>query len=161
MTPLNEAVLREVKLAAKYCGVSLIGFGVDVSVLHLMMWLRLEPAWARVVSLTCAMHVTFVINGLKVFHQLDRPRLIGQWASYMACNAAGNVSNYWIFVTLVSTHWQVISNPTFAVAVGSASAWVINFAATRFVVFPHCHPQAPSVCPRNDPSPASPVSPPQ
>ncbi len=150
----------EAKLAAQYCGVSLIGFGVDLAVLHLMLWVGLEPAWARVVSLLCAMHVTFVINGVHVFRQLDRRRWLSQWARYMACNGFGNFCNYWAFVTLVSTHWPVISNPTFGVAAGSICAWVINFAATRFVVFPRRRlPQA-SPCQESDPSPASRGSPP-
>ncbi len=152
----NEAVLRELRFAANHCGVSVIGFGVDVAVLHIMLWVGLEPAWARVVSLACAMHVTFVINGLRVFRQLDRRLLVGQWARYMVCNGIGNICNYWIFVTMISSHWPVIANPTVAVAVGSAGAWAINFCATRFVVFPQCHQQEAQPCPRNDPSPTSP-----
>lgn len=159
MKPLKQTALSELSLAAKYCGVSLLGFCVDVAVLHLMLWLGLEPAWARVVSLVCAMHVTFVINGLHVFRQLERGRWLGQWASYMACNGFGNICNYWIFVTMVSTRWQVISNPTVGVAVGSICAWAINFAATRFVVFRRCRPLEAQPSPRNDPSPAAPGSP--
>jgi len=158
MAKLTETIFGEAKLAAKYCGVSLIGFSVDVAVLHLMLRVGFEPAWARVASLASAMHVTFVLNGLHVFRQLDRRRWLGQWARYMACNGLGNFCNYWIFVTMVSTHWRLIANPTFAVAVGSAAAWVLNFATTRFLAFPaRCSPQAePSPC--NDPSPASPGS---
>jgi putative flippase GtrA len=158
MKNLTKAAAREAWIAVQYCGVSLVGFGVDVSVLHLMLWAGLQPAWARVVSLLCAMHVTFVLNGLHVFRKLDRQRWVGQWARYMACNGFGNACNYWIFVTLVSTHWQFVSNPTVAVAAGSAWAWLINFAMTRFLVFPHSKPPAPSQ--QNDPSPASPGSPP-
>lgn len=156
MTLPEQPVLRELKFAAHHCGVSVIGFGVDVAVLHLMLWVGLEPAWARAVSLLCAMHVTFAVNGLGVFRQLERRLLVGQWARYMVCNGFGNVCNYWIFVTMVSSHWPVIANPTFAVAVGSVSAWVLNFSATRFVVFPHCHRQEARPSPRNDPSPTSP-----
>jgi putative flippase GtrA len=132
----RETQARPKGLTIKYGGVSLIGFLVDFAVLHLFIKLGLQPAWARVISLLCAMHVTFVLNGLHVFRQLTWRDLPRQWASYMLCNGFGNMCNYWIFVTLVSLHWQVVSAPAFAVAAGSLSAWVINFTATRLVVFP-------------------------
>jgi putative flippase GtrA len=126
---------KERRLVLRYAGVSLIGFVADATVLHLFIELGMAPAWARLISLAFAMHVTFVLNGLHVFRQLDRKRLPRQWGGYMATNAFGNFCNYWIFVTLVSTHWRVIANPLFALAVGSFTAWVMNFAATRYVVF--------------------------
>ncbi len=158
---MRQTFRREAKLTVQYCAVSLIGFGVDLAVLHLMLWVGLTPAWARVVSLACAMHVTFVLNGVHVFRQLERRRWLGQWASYMACNGFGNVCNYWIFVSLVSTHWPVMSNPTFGVAAGSVCAWAINFTATRFVVFRRRPSPSASPCPGSDPSQASPESPPR
>ncbi|HUO22274.1 MAG TPA: GtrA family protein [Caulobacteraceae bacterium] len=143
-------------IALSYCGVSLVGFVVDVAMVRLMIRLGLEPAWARVVSLLCAMHTTFVLNGLHVFRQLQLRTLPGQWARYMLCNGFGNLCNYWLFVTLVSTHWPVIAAPSFAVAAGSVAAWAINFAATRFVVFPHRPSRA---SPQdNGPSPTGPES---
>ena len=126
---------KERRLVMKYAGVSLIGFVVDATLLHIGVELGLSPAWARVISLACAMHVTFVINGLHVFRQLDRKRLPRQWLSYMATNAFGNFSNYWIFVTMVSTHWPVVSNHLVALGVGSLTAWIVNFISTRFFVF--------------------------
>ena len=126
---------KDRRLILKYAGVSLIGFCVDAALLHAGVALGMSAAWARVISLVCAMHVTFVINGLHVFRQLDRRRLPRQWLSYMATNAVGNLSNYWIFVTLVSLHWRVVSNHLFALAVGSLTAWIVNFLSTRYFVF--------------------------
>jgi len=126
---------KERRLVMKYAGVSLIGFCVDAAILHTLVELGMAAAWARLISLTCAMHVTFVINGLHVFRELDRKRLPRQWAGYMLTNAFGNFCNYWIFVTLVSTHWPVVSNHLFALGVGSLTAWATNYASTRFFVF--------------------------
>lgn len=126
---------RGLTLLAKYCGVSLTGFVIDVVVLRVAIHFGMEPAWGRVLSLILAMHVTFVLNGLHVFGGLERRKVVRQWAWYMLSNGFGNVMNYWIFLTLVSTHWPVIANPTFAVGVGSVSAWVFNFTATRLLVF--------------------------
>jgi putative flippase GtrA len=155
---LPNGLAREGALAAKCCGVSLLGFCVDLALLHAMLWMGLQPAWGRVVSLLCAMHVTFVVNGLHVFRQLDRRRFVGQWVRYMLSNGLGNVCNYWIFVTLVSTHWSVIASPLFAVGAGSIFAWVINFCATRFFVFPRRRRLRASLSPGNDPSPTLPGS---
>jgi putative flippase GtrA len=133
--PDRRTIISEARLALTFGGVGLIGFCVDAALLHLGLGLGL-PAWAaRIVSLFCAMQATFTINGLHVFRCLDRKRLVQQWAGYMAANGLGNFCNYWIFLTLVSTHWAVISNHYFALAVGSLSAWAINFAGTRLFVF--------------------------
>jgi putative flippase GtrA len=130
-----KTAAREMGFAAKFGGVGLIGFAVDAALLRLGLWLGLQPAWARVISLTCAMHATFLINGLLVFQTL-RWRTSGrQWLAYMLANGFGNFCNYWIFVTLVSLHWRPVSTPLFALSVGSACAWAINFAGTRLFVF--------------------------
>jgi putative flippase GtrA len=131
----RSRLLDECRLAARYTGVSLIGFVVDVVVLHLLLAVAIEPAWARVVSLTIAMHVTFVINGRHVFQTLSWQSLPRQWWRYMVSNGLGNLCNYWIFVTMVSTHWLAVSIPVVALATGSAAAWAINFAAARHFVF--------------------------
>jgi putative flippase GtrA len=130
-----SATIGEVHLAAKHCGVSLIGFAVDALVLHFALQSGLQPAWARLISLLVAMHVTFVINGRHVFRCLDRSNWPRQWLGYMLANSLGNLCNYWIFVTLVSTHWRVIAEPYVALGIGSVGAWVINFLATRWLVF--------------------------
>jgi putative flippase GtrA len=81
------------------------------------------------------MQATFAINGLHVFKSLDRARIGRQWLGYMMANGFGNFCNYWIFLTLVSTHWPVVSNRYLALAAGSLSAWIINFIGTRLFVF--------------------------
>ena len=127
---------REARLALTFGGVGLVGFAVDATLLHLGLAAGF-PAWAaRLVSLFCAMQATFVINGLHVFRSLDRTRLIPQWIGYMMANGLGNFCNYWIFLTLVSTHWPIASNHYVALAAGSFSAWMINFTGTRLFVFP-------------------------
>lgn len=126
---------REARLALAFGGVGLIGFCVDAALLHLGLEAGL-PAWAaRIVSLFFAMQATFTINGLHVFRCLDRRKAVRQWIGYMLANGFGNFCNYWIFVTLVSTHWQTVSNHYVALATGSLSAWMINFAGTRLFVF--------------------------
>jgi putative flippase GtrA len=131
----SHPFLQEARLALTFGGVGIVGFCVDAAVLHLGLEAGL-PAWgARLISLFLAMQTTFIINGLHVFRCLDRTRLIHQWAGYMLANGFGNFCNYWIFITLVSLHWAIISNHYVALAIGSLSAWAINFIGTRLFVF--------------------------
>jgi putative flippase GtrA len=132
------AQCRRHSFKAKYLLVCGCGFAADLAVLKLGVMLGMEPAWARVISLICAMHVTFVLNGLIVFQGFERgARLAHQWFCYMATNAFGNLCNLLVFTTLLSLHVQVISNTVFAVATGGMVAVCINYLGTRLFVFKH------------------------
>ncbi len=113
---------REVRLALAFGGVGLVGFCVDAALLHLGLDVGAAAWAARIVSLFFAMQATFTINRLHVFRDLDRTRLVRQWTGYMLANGFGNFCNYWIFLTLVSTHWPLVSNHYAALAAGSLSA---------------------------------------
>jgi putative flippase GtrA len=126
---------RRRRLLAKFTGVALIGFAVSAAILHLGLEAGLRPWAARLVALVCAMNLTFLINGRFVFHALARRRFFARWAAYAANSAVGNFCNYWVFVTLESTHRPVIGNPYVALLAGSVTAWAINFIGARFVVF--------------------------
>jgi putative flippase GtrA len=136
-TPLNaggSAFRRERKTALQYCAVSLVGFVVDAAILRAGLSFG-PPAWVRIISLICAMQVTFTLNGLMVFRTLTWRSLPRQWSSYMLTNGFGNLCNYWIFVTLVSLHWRIVSDPMVALCAGAFMAWMINFLCARFLVF--------------------------
>jgi len=131
----TAAAGREARLAIKFMGVSMVGFATDALLLQIGVASGIGTAWARLFSLAVAMQVTFIINALMVFHAHDRSRWGRQWLRYMLSNGVGNVCNYWIFVTLISTHWPIASNRLFALCVGAFCAWMMNFASARFVVF--------------------------
>jgi putative flippase GtrA len=122
-------------LKARYVMVCGCGFITDLMMLKLGVLLGMEPAWARMISLICAMQVTFALNGLVVFRGLERQRLTHQWACYMATNAVGNVCNLLVFTILLSLHRAGLSNPVFAVAVGGCAACCINYLGMRTLVF--------------------------
>jgi len=135
MARLSSAALEHCWLAAKFTGVSLIGFAIDATLLQLALRAGAEPAWARVFSLVSAMQVTFVINGLHVFRTLDWASWSSCWWRYMLSNGFGNLCNYWIFLSMVSTRWSVVSLPMVALSAGSLAAWTINYLCARFFVF--------------------------
>jgi len=135
---MEEVVLpqpRRRRLLAKFTGAALIGFVISAAILHLGLQAGLRPWSARLIALLCAMNVTFLINGRFVFRALTRQRFLAQWAAYTANSAIGNSCNYWVFVTLESTHRPVIGNPYLDLLAGSAAAWAINFTGARLVVF--------------------------
>lgn len=123
------------RLLLKFSGVALIGFAVSALVLKLGLENGLRPWSARLIALLCAMNVTFLINGRFVFRALTRRRFFAQWAAYTANSAFGNFCNYWIFVTLESTHRRVVGDPYVDLVIGSIAAWAINFTGARFLVF--------------------------
>ena len=125
----------EARMALRFAGVGLLGFALDALLLRVGLAIGLTAAAARLVSLFCAMQLTFTINGTLVFHCLTVRKLAGQWTGYMAANGFGNLCNYWIFLTLVSSHWPVIASPYVALVVGSIAAYLINYAGTRLLVF--------------------------
>jgi putative flippase GtrA len=129
------AAVRGCPLPLKFTLVSVLGFATDATVLHLLMEAGAAPALARVASLLSAMQVTFLVNGLLVFHSLDRARPWRQWAAYMLAHGFGNFCNYGIFVTLVSLRRPPLSRPLAALAVASVLAWTINYLAARYLVF--------------------------
>ena len=135
MTITNEHARRELTSALMFGAVGCLGFVTDATLLKLGIHFGLEPAWARAFSLLSAMQVTFLVNGLLVFRCLKPGRLPHQWAGYMLANSLGNVANYFIFLAFVSSRWPVISDHLVALAAGSFTAWMVNYAGTRFLVF--------------------------
>jgi putative flippase GtrA len=125
----------EAELAMKIGAVGLVGFAVDAVLLRAGLALHLTAAIARLLSLALAMQVTFAINRTFVFKCEGREGLVRQWCAYMATNGFGNLCNYWIFVTLSSLHGRVVSQWFVALPAAAFSAYLINYAGVRLVVF--------------------------
>ena len=85
---------KEHGITFKYSMASICGFVTDLVVLKIGIEAGLPPSWARVLSLTTAMQVTFLTNGLLIFRCLERRKLHLQWGGYMLTNAFGNLCNY-------------------------------------------------------------------
>jgi putative flippase GtrA len=115
--------------------VGCIGFLTDITVLRLGLICGLSPLVARVISLACAMQVTFLINGLLVFRCLTRRSALRHWLTYMSTNGIGNLFNYLIFAGLILTRWPFISRHGPALWCGSLCAYGINYAGARLLCF--------------------------
>jgi putative flippase GtrA len=127
---------REAATAVEFAAVSGLGFLTDISVLRLCLRvLHLTPLEARAVSLPCAMQVTFLINGLFVFHCLRWRNCGRQWLAYMGSNGLGNLINYAVFAGLVASRLPEVSRNGWALVISSAIAFAFNFLCARFMVF--------------------------
>ena len=131
-----SALRREAATALKFAAVGGVGFLTDISVLHLCLrGLHLTPFEGRAVSLTCAMQVTFLINGLLVFRCLTWRSCSRHWLAYMGGNGLGNLINYLVFAGLVASRWPEVSRTGWALVIGSVIAYAFNFLCARFMVF--------------------------
>jgi putative flippase GtrA len=127
---------HELLTALKFAAVGGVGFLTDISVLRLgLRVLHLSPFEARAISLACAMQVTFLINGLVVFRCLSWRLCARQWLTYMTTNGLGNLVNYLVFASLVASRLPVVSRNGWALVIGSATAYALNFLCARFMVF--------------------------
>jgi putative flippase GtrA len=145
---MNRVHLHHEGLTAlKFAAVGGLGFLTDISVLHLCLHvLRLSPFQGRAISLTCAMQVTFLVNGLLVFRCLDWTCWPRQWLGYMATNGLGNLINYLVFAGLIGSHLPQVSRTGWALVIGSVLAYAFNFLCVRLLVFgrPKGHPPVPT-----------------
>ena len=126
---------REAGFAVKFAMAGLAGFAVDAGVLQLGLSSGWSPAFARAISIVSAMQVTFLINGLVIFHCLTRSNAARHWAAYMVTSGFGNFCSYMIFITLTSFHGSFVSKTWFALPASTFAAYLINFVGARFVVF--------------------------
>jgi putative flippase GtrA len=135
LVTLTQTMKSEGKVGVLYSLTACLGFVTDAAILTALVHLKMEPAWARLISLTIAMQVTFWVNGLWVFRCISRKGWVGAWLGYMATNSVGNFCNYWTFVTLVSLHHPILSNHWLDLVIGGLVAWSINFVCARFLIF--------------------------
>ena len=54
---------------------------------------------------------------------------------FLAANAVGGLVNYTTYAVLVTIYASVAAQPVIGVAAGSVAGLVVNFTASRYVVF--------------------------
>jgi len=119
----------------KFGVVGVVGFLVDTAVVYAMLAAGLEFFAARIPSFFAAATVTWALNRSFTFRQAERTPLHRQWAAFVAANAVGGLVNYGVSVALEAGVDVVAAHPVLAVAAGSLSGMVFNFAASKRLVF--------------------------
>ena len=115
--------------------VGIIGFLVDATVLHLALWLiQLDFYSGRLLSYLAAATTTWLLNRRFTFGDASaRPGQ--QWLRFLMVNGLGGGINYTVYALLVFFSPLFRNAPVLAVALGSLSGLLLNFAGSKWLVF--------------------------
>jgi putative flippase GtrA len=118
----------------RFAGVGAITFFVDAGVLTAV--LAMAPGrfyLGRAVSYTAAATMGWWLNRRYTFgHSGTRWR---QWLRYLVANLSGGLANYAVYAALIELSPLCRAYPAMAVAAGSLTGLLLNFAASRRFVF--------------------------
>jgi len=115
----------------------LIGFVVDSGVLYATKEM-LGLLIARVVSFTCAVLATWLLNRCVTFR--DRSAGLGlfkEFLSYLGLMLFGGTLNYAVYAWMVLYVSIAQDSPVLGVAVGSLSGMLLNFMTSRYLLYRH------------------------
>jgi putative flippase GtrA len=120
---------------ARFAIVGAIGFSVDAGVLHLLVakagW---SPFAARALSFPPALTSTFLLNRAWTFKSLRIPA-VQAYGAYTLIQIAGALINLAVFALCVLLVPVLYQWPLIALAIGAVASLLVNFAASRRLVF--------------------------
>jgi putative flippase GtrA len=120
----------------KFAVVGTVGFLVDAAILHLMVTVGGAGLYgSRIVSYLGAATTTWFLNRHFTFHGAANTGAERQWRRFVLVNGLGGSFNYAVYAALVATGGVFASHPVGAVAVGSLAGLIVNFFASRRIVF--------------------------
>ena len=112
-----------------------VGLLVDIAVLYSLKAM-LGLFAARGISFLVAVITTWYLNKNITFQGKKSALPIYQeLITYIGLMLFGGAANYAIYIWLVLAYEYVQSNPFLAVAAGSLAGMVLNYSATKFVLF--------------------------
>jgi putative flippase GtrA len=116
--------------------VGTIGFVVDTATLYFAMGqLGLGLYSGRVISYLVAATSTWALNRRFTFRQQRSTNRLGEWGRFLGANAFGGLVNYGVYAALVTLNDTASAHPVIGVAAGSVAGLLVNFSASRYVVF--------------------------
>jgi len=131
----SRAMAFPVSQLLRFAQVGVAGFLVDWLCLSCFLWLGTGFFIGRALSYLCAATATWAMNRVWTFASTDRSPL-RQWARFLAANAVGGGINYGVSAVLALGLPALIATfPVIAVACGSLSGMIVNFALSRRFVF--------------------------
>lgn len=117
--------------------VGAIGFLVDVAVLYSLAGL-IGLFYGRAVSFLAAVIATWLLNRRWTFkHRRSGLASSREFSVYLALMLVGGAVNYAVYAGLVVSYQLVLQHPVIGVAAGSLAGMLINFLASRFILFRH------------------------
>ncbi|MBU2804312.1 GtrA family protein [Acidithiobacillus ferridurans] len=111
------------------------GFVVDASIVWLLTQFRINAIIAQGIAFSVAVTVTWWLNRKYTFPNRADHRLLREWLRYVSANSFGAIVNNGIYVVLILTLSLMAHYPVLAVAAGSLAGLILNFTASRALVF--------------------------
>lgn len=113
-----------------------VAAGVDMAVLTLFVrWIEFDLYSARVASYLAAATTAWWMNRRTSFADRSSSNRALEWLRYLAANLLGGTINYAVYAALVSASALFAQHPFLAVAAGSLSGLLSNFAMSQRYVF--------------------------
>jgi putative flippase GtrA len=120
----------------RFALVGIAGLAVDLSILQLYLALFGDrPYSGRLVSWSCAVTTTWMLNRNFTFADCAKASAVRQWAHFVWVNSGGAVVNYIVYALLVSATSLGHAHPAIAAAAGALLGMMLNFAGSRALVF--------------------------
>lgn len=120
----------------RFCAVGAVGFIVDASILQILTGsFGMDPYGSRLISFLIAVTVTWLLNRRYTFSVDQGVRLHREWARYISINAFGGGLNYLTYALCVSQFTLVHRYLFLGVAAGSAVGLLVNYSASKYLVF--------------------------
>jgi putative flippase GtrA len=89
----------------------------------------------RLISFLCAATFTYAANRRLTFRDSAGEPGAAQWARFVGANAVGGLANLGIYSWMIATAPSLPGQPVTAVAAGSLTGLLFNFALSRMFVF--------------------------
>ena len=126
-------IRNEVSRFTRFCGVGAVGFVIDAS---LLLWLtaqlEMDPFAARLVSILCAVTMTWLMHRRWTFASRTPDRL-AEWGRFAAVNGVGGTLNYLVYSAVLLA--LPGTAPLLALVAGSALALAANYLGSRLWAF--------------------------
>lgn len=116
--------------------VGTLGFVVDAGIVLGLKTGGINLILAQLIAFTVAVSVTWIGNRTWTFRQRSRCHTVTQeWFLYVSANTLGWLVANGVYITLVLAVPLMAHQPVWAVAAGSLSGLLLNYTASRRVVF--------------------------
>ncbi|MEC5325773.1 GtrA family protein [Aurantimonas sp. A3-2-R12] len=113
--------------------VGAIGFVVNAGGV-LLLHRHVGPVIAQLIAFPVAVTVTWWCNRIYTFAKSGR-KWLSEWAHYVGANLVGWIVTNAVYVSLIISEPFFRENLIIALAIGAAAGLVLNFTASKWVVF--------------------------
>jgi len=120
---------------AKFLGVGLIGFTVDLVGLQWLLWMGYGPVVARSLTFPLAVLVTWALHRQFTFAHRRSDKRTSELTKYLSGQIAAALTAFGAYTWLVLQFDLFNQTPAYALIVSSVIGTTINYLSSHFVVF--------------------------